>query len=320
MTLLASRSLFLLVFFFGVTTSTTDHYFMESAPLGTKLSVSTIFTWFPQMIPRDLKLFQGLMIPILDEYNESLASSIANHTEKCDAFEKAAAENNLYALVLHGMCFGTGNGRPFDMWEALRQWQYAADNGSAVGAALYAYEYPQSDPTANAYLQRAAEQQEPCAQSLLGWDLLMGSPNASDHEAGVRLLRDSADRGNVFGEFVYGVCCLFGYNATVDEEKGIAYLAHTRTHSTRDIVVLGGLALLSAGGEKAAAAATEHFRAGAQDESPVAQMFYASALERGIGVEQNKKEAALWYTKGIDNGYSHDSGKDALARLTQDDL
>jgi TPR repeat protein len=104
------------------------------------------------------------------------------------------------------------------------------------------------------------------------------------------------------GEFAYGVCCLFGYNATQDLQGGAAYFAHLKTHAWRDLVFVGGLALLSAGDEKAAA---DHFRLAAEAESPVGQAYYGWVLENGVGGEQNGTEAAEWYRKAADNGYDH---------------
>jgi TPR repeat protein len=275
---------------------------ITNAP-GTKFTakdlIESVISLFDNPDVYDVKYF----FPFLVEYNETFKPSTSDPTERCDALKAAARKGNLYARVLYAGCFEDGFGRPKNIRKALKHYQLAADRGSPeapVSIFFILYNDAITDygeKRAINYLDLAAKHGDGYGQ----W--LRGVLHFEDDEprAAVPLFKKAANQGNILGELFYGICLLFGYGTAGNKRKGVEYLARVKKEEWAFPVFVAGLALHSANLHPKTA--TSCFRFGAKKDIHVAQAYYAWALEKGIGVKQNRKRAAEFYKKAVDAGY-----------------
>jgi TPR repeat protein len=154
---------------------------------------------------------------------------------------------------------------------------------------------------AREYSKRAAEQGEPYGHFFLGVFSLQ-TQQESTVRAVVDVMWDSAVQGCCPAIFPFGLI-LFGLE---DPEQGSGQLMRLTRYGWPELAFLGGLGLQSMGEERheTDADAAELFRAGADGVFGPAQGYYALALENGVGVNPNQTQAAEWYRKAVDQGYS----------------
>jgi TPR repeat protein len=224
----------------------------------------------------------------------------------------AARKGNLYARFLYAECFARGFGRPENIEKSLKHLQLAADGGLPEAQVLIYMILDQSatdDPDrelALNYLDLAVKQGDGIAQWCRGFlQIINDEPRAA-----VRLFRKAAHQKQVWGELSYGICLLFGHGTARNKRKGVEYLARVKKQEWDVPVFIAGLALHSANLHPKTA--TSYFRFAAKNDIPMAQGYYAWALEKGIGVKKNRKRAAEYYKKAVDGGY--ESARDGLRR------
>jgi TPR repeat protein len=246
------------------------------------------------------------------KYNKTFKPRISDPTERCDALKAAAQKGNLYARLLYAACFAEGLGHPKNTEKKLKHIQLAADGGlpaahliffqisllnvndiSDLKLVLHDLDFPVKQGDRDAQVVRGA------------FHILF-----DERRAAVRLFKKAAHQKYVLGELSYGICLLFGYGTARNEKNGVEYLARVKKQELDFLVFLSGLALHSVNLHPKTA--TSYFRFGAKNDIPVAQGYYAWALENGIGVKKNRKRAAEYYKKAVNAGY--ELARDGLRR------
>jgi hypothetical protein len=174
-----------------------------------------------------------------------------------------------------GKCLAWGQGCKADLREGLRYYRLSADSGNSFaenqfGACLRIGEgVEKNEGLAFENFKRSASSGNACGQNSLGFCFELGIGTAKDLRSAFENYKQSMEQGNSYGQCNYGRCLVEGLGTSADATAGVAILK---------LAVDQGL--------------------------PLAQYTYAIYLENGRGVARNRAEAAEYYRRAMEGGYS----------------
>jgi TPR repeat protein len=203
----------------------------------------------------------------------------------------SADQRNPLGQFGYGCCLMGGQGVQKDVTEGAKYVKMAADQGNSLAESFYAFSLLMGDRIPQDLIE-AARYMAQCGDPTNRF----GAPDFGVSPEELNRLRDnpremvdcfrrSADRGNVYGQFMLGLCLAVGIGVAQDETEGFKYvkMAADRGHA----FVLWFFGKTLEGSREGA----NYLKLSADQGFVMSQIMYAEYLRNGKGVAKDDIEA-----------------------------
>lgn len=233
---------------------------------------------------------------------------VANAKSGFDKFERAANKGHVVAQRMVGVCYDEGIGVKQDKVAAFRWYLRAAENGDAVSEGNVGMCYAQGEGVqenieqAVKWLQKAVDDGNTAAKGMLGLYYLKGEGGlTADAVKAAALIKDSAEQGDVFSQFIMGGLYLNGKGVEKNVSKAFSlYLKAANKGLAAAQHEVGECYFSGVGVEKDQRAAFGWYKKAAEKDNAQSQAAVAFCYLIGAGVSKDTDETYNWAKKSAD--------------------
>ena len=232
------------------------------------------------------------------------------YTQAIEWYEKAAAQNNVDAILQLIDIYEEGYGVAKDEKKGVMYEKKAAELGNAKAQYYLANTYhngyggeAKNLSKAVEWQTKAAEQGYAKAQKELGDYFYKGDGVTQDYTKAVEWYRKAAEQGYAAAQDMLGDCYRFGNGVTKDYDKAEEWFLKAAAQGNRySQCSIGKRYYYGEGVEKDYPKAVEWFRKAADQGDAEAQNILGDCYYHGEGVTQDYAKAVDWYRKAAEKG------------------
>lgn len=241
-------------------------------------------------------------------------TSVPKDTEKAVDYFEASVGNNFSESALElGILYRSGKDVPKDVEKSMFWFEKGALLGDPKCMAAYACAEYEKDPQNTSssplsiksigFLQKAAEQGNAQAQSILGACYLEGGGVTRNENEGAKWLTKAAEQGLSGAQLPLGVCYFNGVGVSKDAKEAVRWFTKAAEQGSPEAELnLAKCYSQGTGTDANQIEANKWFAKAAEHGNPLAQCTLGARYSSGNGVTKDNKEAARLFAKAAEQG------------------
>jgi TPR repeat protein len=241
-------------------------------------------------------------------------ASVPKDTKKAVDYFEASVENNFSESALElGILYRSGKDVPKDVKKSMFWFEKGALLGDPKCMVAYACAEYEKDPQNTSssplsiksigFLQKAAEQGNAQAQSILGACYLEGGGVTRNENEGAKWLTKAAEQGLSGAQLPLGVCYFNGVGVSKDAKEAVRWFTKAAEQGSPEAeLILAKCYSQGTGTDANQIEANKWFAKAAEHGNPLAQCTLGARYSSGNGVTKDNKEAARLFAKAAEQG------------------